>query len=96
MLGRVSLLQNSQQFGKGTFKANPHTVILVTHALRIRSGTAPPKFATIRQTGVFQGKIFTALIWQHMRSEFGPAHVVFTTHRLRFFLWLDSDCAILP
>ena len=35
----------------------------------------PPKLPRIRQTGLFQGEIHTGLIWENVRSEFGPAQL---------------------
>src|SRR5205085_2138239 len=44
-------------------------------AAPIPSRYPSPKFSTIRQTGLPNAEIYTALTWQHMRSEFGPAQV---------------------
>ena len=71
-------LRNS---GKCLQQAKIHTaysVTLATSALRIRFGPASPKLSGIRETGLFQGKIHTALIWENVRSEFGPAQQFLT------------------
>ena len=39
-----------------------------------RSRHRSPKFSAIRQTALHHARIHTALIWQQMRSEFGPGH----------------------
>ncbi len=39
------------------------------------SRVAPPEFSGIRQTALYRLRIHTALFWQQMRSEFGPAHL---------------------
>src|SRR5271156_713952 len=46
-----------------------------TGTIRIRLDPSSPKLSGIRETGLVQGEIHTALIWQKVRSEFGPAHI---------------------
>ena len=59
---------------------NPHSVqrYVGYKCIRIRFGPASPKLSGIRETGLFQGKIHTALIWENVRSEFGPAQQFLT------------------
>ncbi len=56
---------------------NPHSVqrYVGDKCVRIRLGPASPKLSGIRETGLFQGKIHTGLIWENVRSEFGPAQI---------------------
>jgi hypothetical protein len=46
---------------------------VLAHPTPSRQGS--PKFSAIRQTALHNAEIHTALIWQNMRSEFGPGQV---------------------
>jgi hypothetical protein len=56
-----------------------YSFILATGTIRIRLDPSSPKLSGIRETGRFQGKIHTGLIWENVRSEFGPAQLSFTS-----------------
>jgi hypothetical protein len=47
-----------------------------------------PKFPAIRQTGLFEAKILTVLIWQQVRPQFRPAPVA--NEQVRIVYWVKT------
>lgn len=58
--------------GSVSVRSHHHATHSPKRPTRVRHRS--PKYSTVRETGIMRDEIHTALIWQRIRPQFGPAH----------------------